>query len=540
MRTKILLVDDRRENLVALENFIYVPGVDILKAQSAGDALALLLEHEFALALIDVQMPEMNGFELAQLMRSAIRSRDIPIIFVTASEGEHQHIFEGYEHGAVDYLLKPLMAPIVRSKVSVFVDLYQKKVALLQKLKEVECLREAAESASRAKSNFLANMSHEIRTPLGAVLGFAELLRIKDQPAEDREHCINAISRNGQLLLQLIDDILDLSRIEAEKIEVNRSPTSLAELLHDIKAVHEHKATEKGIILKIETEGRLPREICTDILRLKQILYNIVGNSLKFTDRGEIRVRVAYHPNRHGGSLVFHVSDTGCGLSDAEACRIFQPFMQVDGSSTRRFGGSGLGLIISKRLAALLGGDVVLTESRPGVGSIFQVSCDPGPVSEAQLVEGEFLLNRENTKTLGSLDTGLRLDNLCILVVDDSPDNRNLLSRIIARFGALVDTASDGAEAVTKALTGNFDVVLMDIQMPGTDGLEATAQLRRQGYRKPILALTAHAMKEEQGRCLNAGCDAHLSKPVNFKSLVQSIASYAGRSRSWGESYRFY
>jgi signal transduction histidine kinase len=529
MKTKILLVDDRRENLVALENIIHRPDVEILKAQSAPDALALLLEHEFALALIDVQMPDMNGFELAQVMRSAARSRDIPIIFVTASESDNHHIFEGYEHGAVDYLLKPLIAPIVRSKVSIFVELHQKNGALLQKLKEVETLREAAESASRAKSNFLANMSHEIRTPLGAVLGFAELLRIKDQSPDDRDHCINAITRNGQLLLQLLDDILDLSKIEADKIEVDRAPISMAELLQDIKAVHEHKANEKGISLKIETEGRLPREISSDILRLKQILYNIVGNSLKFTERGEIRVRVVYDPRRYDGNLIFQITDTGCGLSDAEAGRIFQPFMQADGSSTRRFGGSGLGLIISKRLAALLGGDVVLIESRPGSGSTFQVSCDPGPIHESQLVEGEFLLKKEHNKASGSLDAGLRLDDLRVLVVDDSPDNRNLLSRIIGRFGALVDTASDGSEAVAKALAGDFDVVLMDIQMPGTDGLEATAQLRRQGYRKPILALTAHAMKEEQGRCLNAGCNAHLSKPVNFKNLVKSIAVYAGR-----------
>jgi signal transduction histidine kinase len=529
MNTKILLVDDRRENLVALENIIHSPAVEILKAQSAPDALALLLEHEFALALIDVQMPNMNGFELAQVMRSAVRSRDIPIIFVTASESDNQHIFEGYEHGAVDYLLKPLIAPIVRSKVSIFVDLHQKKMALMQKLKEVESLREAAESASRAKSNFLANMSHEIRTPLGAVLGFAELLRIKDQAPDDREHCINAITRNGQLLLQLLDDILDLSKIEADKIEVDRAPASMAELLQDIRTVHAHKASEKGIVLKIEAEGRLPREISTDILRLKQILYNIVGNSLKFTERGEIRVLVGYHPKRYGGSLLFHVTDTGCGLSDAEAGRIFQPFMQADGSSTRRFGGSGLGLTISKRLAELLGGDVVLVESRPGLGSTFLLSCDPGPIDESQLVEGEFLLKKESGKGMGPIDAGMRLDDLRVLVVDDSPDNRNLLSRIIGRFGAYVDTASDGSEAVTKALAGEFDVVLMDIQMPGTDGLEATAQLRSQGYRKPILALTAHAMKEEQGRCLKAGCDAHLSKPVNFRNLVKSIASYAGR-----------
>ncbi|MDQ3235732.1 MAG: response regulator, partial [Pseudobdellovibrionaceae bacterium] len=282
-------------------------------------------------------------------------------------------------------------------------------------------------------------------------------------------------------------------------------------------------------VLNIEAEGRLPREISTDILRLKQILYNIVGNSLKFTERGEIRVRVAYDPQRHGGNLLFQVTDTGCGLSDAEAARIFQPFMQADGSTTRRFGGTGLGLIISKRLAELLGGDVVLLESRSGVGSTFQISCDAGLVSESDLVEGCLLLKNERSTTSAPADPTLRLDDVRVLVVDDSPDNRNLMSRIITRFGASVDTASDGSEAVVKALGGNFDVVLMDIQMPGTDGYEATAQLRKQGYSKPILALTAHAMKEEQGRCLNAGCDAHLSKPVNFRNLVQSIAEYSGR-----------
>ncbi len=468
--TKILLVDDKPENILALESLIASPDVTVLSATSANDALALLIDNEFALALLDVQMPGMDGFELAAVMRSAERSKSVPIIFVTASQGEETHIFAGYDHGAVDYLLKPLNAHVVRSKVRVFVDLDQKNrllkeksAALEEKLCEVKALHDAAEAANHAKSRFLANMSHEIRTPLGAVLGFAELLKIEDQSASERQHCITAITRNGQLLLQLIDDVLDLAKIEAERVEIDIVPTALAELINDLKSVHGHRAAEKGIALSFLTKGQLPKQIQTDPLRLKQILNNLLSNAVKFTDRGRVIVTVQCDGPAERPRLSFSVRDTGRGLASGEAGRLFQPFMQADASTTRKYGGTGLGLVIAKQLARLLGGDVILTDSAPGVGSTFTASVSPGALVRAHMMDGQALLDGHARSATRQVIALPRVDGTKVLLVDDAHDNRALISRILKFAGAAVETAEDGNQAVEKALAGSYDIVLCAI-----------------------------------------------------------------------------
>jgi signal transduction histidine kinase len=523
-RTKILLVDDKPENLLALASLIDAPDVQLLQALSGDEALGLLLAHDFALAILDVQMPAMNGFELARLMRTAERSRGIPIIFVTASERDQRSIFEGYDSGAVDYLLKPLDPHIVRTKVRVFVELDQKTRTLAAKLAEVETLRDAAEAANRAKSRFLANMSHEIRTPLGAVLGFADLLRSQVDSPADRESCITAIERNGRHLLKLIDDILDLSKIEAERVEAERVAFSTAELLDDIRAVHSPAAREKSLELEIAATGVLPARIVSDPVRLKQILNNLVGNALKFTARGRISVTVSLEERTGEPPLLkFEIADTGRGLSELEIMRLFQPFMQADSSTTRKYGGTGLGLVISKQLAGILGGDLILQESQPGAGTVFVVTIDPGPIEPRDLVAAGELVVRRAGARVAATDDARALGGLSILIADDAPDKRRLIGRILTNAGAAVEAVEDGVQAIERASAKSFDVVLMDIQMPNKDGYEATKALRCLGYTKPIVALTAHAMKEELERCLRAGCDRHLSKPVSKQDLISTV-----------------
>lgn len=533
--TKILIVDDKPENNLALSNLIAEDGVEIISANSANEALEMLLKHEIALALLDVQMPIINGFSLARLMRSAERSKTIPIIFITASERTGADIFEGYERGAVDYLLKPLDPHIVRNKVRVFVELDRKSKALkaktadlAQKLREVEILKAEAEAANQAKTRFLANMSHEIRTPLGAVLGFSELLKLEDQPINERQSYVVAIERNGKLLLKLIDDILDLSKIEADKIEAERNTISMTELVTDLRAVHELKANERGIAFEVESYGHLPKQIVSDPLRIKQILNNIVGNAIKFTQKGKVAITISYDSESTSGPrlLRFNVADTGCGLTSVEAARLFQPFMQADSSTKRKFGGTGLGLTIAKRLAQLLGGDVVLMQSEKNLGSSFEVSIDPGRVDNGILANGVDIL-----KPVASNSTSVALDQQIlkgtrVLVVDDAFDNRTLLSRILHHAGAEVEVAENGEEAVTKALTGNFDVIFMDIQMPVMDGYEAIHSLRMQGYSRAIIALTAHAMKSDLDKCLAAGSDRSLSKPIGRAGLIDNVVKF--------------
>lgn len=380
--------------------------------------------------------------------------------------------------------------------------------------------KDAAEVANATKSSFLANMSHEIRTPLGAVLGFSELLTDGRMNQSEKANCLEVIKRNGRLLSNIINDILDLSKVEAGKIEIERIEVPLSEVMKEIESVLNLEAVEKGIDFKVTTEEPIPRQIKTDPLRLRQILVNIVGNAIKFTKRGAISVSVKMiSPAAQEPKLAFVVSDTGEGISPEQASRLFTPFTQADVSTTRKFGGTGLGLALSRRLANILGGDIVLTESRLGIGSTFTITIDPGIVG-ADAVTTANPISAEEAKQ----SRRVNLKNLHVLVVDDSLDNQALIQRILVRCGATVETANNGREAVEKALAGKHNVILMDLQMPVMDGYEATRLLRHQNYCKPIVALTAHAMKEERERTLKNGFDEHLTKPIDQQNLLRTLS----------------
>jgi signal transduction histidine kinase/CheY-like chemotaxis protein len=381
-----------------------------------------------------------------------------------------------------------------------------------------------AEAANAAKTAFLANMSHEIRTPLGAVLGFAELLGTEMNPSE-RASCIDAVKRNGKVLSSLIDDILDLSKVEAGKLEVEKVEVALDDIVRDIGSFLNLKASEKGLKTSITVAKDLPSHIETDPLRLRQILLNIVGNAIKFTEHGSVDILFQFSPgSAESPKLACLVKDTGSGIPSAQAQRVFEPFTQADISTTRRFGGTGLGLILSRKLAQALGGDVELTESTLGRGSTFTISIDPGRVRGAML---EKLPPEPPPRpTVGSKDL-LKLKGLKVLLVDDNPDNQFLLCRILQSQNIRVEIARDGQEGVAKALNGDFDLILMDIQMPVMDGHEATTKLRDQGYKKPIVALTAHAMKEDRQRCLASGFSEHLSKPIDQNLLWTVLVQYS-------------
>ncbi len=389
-----------------------------------------------------------------------------------------------------------------------------------ERTEELKRAKLAAEDANHAKSAFLANMSHEIRTPLGAVLGFSELLMNPQIPNADKLTFMDTIRRNGELLSNVINDILDLSKVEIRKIETERRDTPLSEVLTDITSLLGLKAREKSVSIDVTLDGAVPKMIKTDPLRLRQILLNIIGNAIKFTERGSVSVTVRLDTSPTGlRKLHFSVTDTGHGISPEQATKLFQPFSQADISTRRRFGGTGLGLILSRRLANLLGGDVVLTKSAIGSGSTFTISIDPGNLESSDL---GLIFDAEIDGTPAK-PVEKRLDGLQILFADDSPDNQVLVSRYLRLAGAHVETAENGKVAIEKALQKNYDILLMDLQMPVMDGYEATAKLRSMGYKTPIIALTAHALKEERKRCLESGFDAHVSKPINKVTLIDGI-----------------
>ncbi|WP_413290472.1 MHYT domain-containing protein [Bdellovibrio sp. HCB337] len=391
---------------------------------------------------------------------------------------------------------------------------------------ELSRAKEAAEVANATKSAFLANMSHEIRTPLGAVLGFSELLLDGQMTASERVNSIEIIKRNGRLLSNIINDILDLSKVEAGRLDFEKSEVAFTDIMKELNSILSLEAAEKGIELKVSSLGGLPSHIKTDALRLRQILFNIVGNAIKFTNRGSVHVKVTLILDAKGATkLAFIITDTGEGIKPEQIDRLFKPFAQADASTTRKFGGTGLGLVLSKKLAMALGGDVVLTDSAPGKGSTFTVTIDPGFSEQVLFHDAEpKVINTWHSTQWRSKGN---LSNLKILVVDDSIDNQILIKKILRLAGANVEVASNGKEGVEKALNGDFSVVLMDLQMPEMDGYEATQVLRNQGYTKPIIALTAHAMKEERQKSLQSGFDNHLTKPVDNVELVKALEDYS-------------
>jgi PAS domain S-box-containing protein len=639
---KILIVDDRRENLLLMSRIVAELGEEVYQASSGAEALSLSLDHEFAVVLLDVQMPDMDGFETSALLRGRARSRSTPIIFVTAAAHSPHMMFKGYESGAVDFLYKPIDSFVLLSKVRVFVEAYKSRLMLRESeekyrvLTEVsphivwtadkegvitylsprwleygndaaENLQEAwmaaihpeelpryqvewarvlanggifetelrlqrrtdlswrwhllrgqplidakgtirkwiggatdiddqkraeeasrqaqilADEANKAKTTFLANMSHEIRTPLGAILGFSELLKDPDNSGLTSTQCIEAIQRNGELLSRLIDDILDLSKVEAGKLETEKVQVNLVDLVKESMVGLRLKADEKGLDLGLRLAESLPPVVLTDPLRLRQILLNIIGNALKFTSQGRVEVQVeCARQDENQAMLSILVQDTGEGMTEEQAGKLFKPFTQSDTSMTRRYGGTGLGLALSRQLARAMDGDLHLVHTAPGAGALFRIDLRVGLPASLQETP------RTSAPAAGEKSGPRpRLHGIRVLVVDDSADNQLMMSRFLQGAGASVALASDGEEGVQKALSEDFDVVLMDVQMPRLDGYAATARLRERGYRKPIAALTAHAFPEEKNRCLAVGYTAHLSKPVNPRLLFEQVAYLA-------------
>ncbi len=374
---------------------------------------------------------------------------------------------------------------------------------------ELSIAKRAAEAASDAKTKFLANMSHEIRTPLSAIVGFSELLTTSTQSDPTAQSYLNRIVRNSGQLSRLIDELLDLSKIEANKLEVELQTFSIDTLIDDLRSSMGLKAQEKSLTLNFEWTGEKPKLITTDPTRLAQIFNNVVGNAIKFTAQGGVQVELS----AQNSLLTVRVSDTGLGLSAEDQKKIFEPFVQADASITRRFGGSGLGLAISKRLCNLLGGDLVIEESKPGRGSTFrfQIPCGSN-------------VDKAGTPDAVKIDTSKSvLGGRKLLVVDDSPDNRALLQVFLGNSGADISEAENGEEAVAMAQANSFDLILMDIQMPVLDGYNAFKKLRALGNKTPTIALTAHAFKEERDRCISAGFDGYLTKPINQLTLTTKI-----------------
>ncbi len=396
---------------------------------------------------------------------------------------------------------------------------------------ELIAARADAENANHSKSAFLANMSHEIRTPLTAILGYAEMLSDDALPPPAREAHVETIRRSGDHLLSIINDILDLSKIEAGKMTVERIPFSPSNVVHEVMNCFVQAAKSKNLRFEAEANGSIPCTIMSDPVRVRQILTNLIGNAIKFTDKGAVQLvlrMLSESPDRPS-RLALEVHDTGIGMTPEQQAQLFSPFMQADISTTRKYGGTGLGLTICRRMAQMLGGDVTV-ESIPGKGSVFTATIETGSLQGVKRISE--LSDRKSADA--RTKTNIRLSGR-ILVAEDSPVNHRLISFVLTKAGANVDYVEDGRQAVDRILPQSsdvsatlessvnekYDLVLMDMQMPVLDGCGATMELRERGYRGPIVALTANAMLEDRERCRTAGCNDFVTKPIDRGQLLE-------------------
>ncbi|MCX5688890.1 MAG: PAS domain-containing protein [Planctomycetota bacterium] len=437
-------------------------------------------------------------------------------------------------HAAVD--MKKLVNDLTLARE----DADRKARELAQKAAEMELLRNAAEAASKSKSEFLANMSHEIRTPLTAILGYADVLGDTDQHAGDftsetaalqRRETIATIRRAGEHLLTVVNDILDLSKIEAGRMTVEKIDTNLCELLQSVEHLMRPRAQDKGVSLEVKFDTAMPRQALTDPTRLRQILMNLIGNAIKFTEEGKVAIRISSQVRRDDLAIDFTIEDTGTGMTHEQSNRIFAAFSQADNTVTRRHGGTGLGLVICQRLARLMGGDVRLVRSVPGLGSTFMAHFLMGISHGAPMIDS---LASELNDAAASCPPSNEQITGRILLAEDGIDNQRLIGYVLRRAGAHVDMADNGKIALEMIDAAEhqgrpYQLLLSDMQMPVMDGYSLARMLRQIGSTIPIVALTAHAMAEDRERCTQAGCNDYATKPIDRTKLLAVAAAWIGK-----------
>lgn len=524
LNRRILVLMDHEEEVDTVQNALsqYVQNIFICRDRSQ-----LLQEISRGLSVLLLSRKFLSEDFISQLTGRILNQPSwakLNVLSIFPRGGGYSSVSGDSKIGSLLQVVEvPLEAEAIVQQVLAATADCERQYQIRDLMRDLEISGHAAVEATRAKGDFLANMSHEIRTPLGAILGFAELLMDSGISKREKRDYMIAARRNGQMLSALIDDILDLARVEAGRLEVAKIEFSLSELISEVVSALEPLASKKGLPLIVSRPKDIDH-IVSDPLRLKQILVNIIGNAIKFTSHGSVEFRLEIEPSVPGNSILkMEVEDTGIGISSQQVARLFLPFTQVDTSTTRKFGGTGLGLVLSQKLARALGGDLKLKASVPGGGSVFAISLPVVAVRAIARSRGETAANRR------AVDEKLPLVGSRVLLVDDSLDNQMLISRILKLLGAEVELANDGLEGVDKALAAHFDVVLMDLQMPRLGGVDATRILRSKGYDRPIVALTAHSLQEDRQRCMNVGCTDYLTKPVQRSLLVQVIERVAQR-----------
>jgi signal transduction histidine kinase len=512
MAGEILLVDDNPIRLKLLMEMLGSRGYKVRPASSGRAALEAVGLRVPELILLDVKMPEMDGFEVCRRLKAEANTQDIPVIFISALNAPADQV-RGFEAGGVDFITLPFSEQIVLARV-------ETQLALARSRYSLEVSKQEAEAANRAKSTFLASMSHELRTPLNAILGFSEMLARDPEITDRQQEKINIINRSGEHLLAMINDVLDLSKIEAGRTELEPEVFNLLKLLEDIARMFELRAEGVDLRFNVEIAPNLAQTINADAGKLRQILINLLGNAVKFTHKGGLSLRARTVPVADDASLValqLEVEDSGPGIAEGQQQSIFEPFRQV-GHTPTHSKGTGLGLAISKSFAELMGGSISV-QSVLGKGSLF---CLELPVSLAEPAD------EVGMETVPLTVLGLKPDQPAwrILLVEDNIDNRLLLSGLLQAVGFDVREAEDGAQAIKQFQQWQPHFIWMDMLMPVMDGFEASRRIRALpgGDQVKIVALTASVFKEQRQSILQAGCDEVVHKPYQSHQIFSAMA----------------